>query len=152
VSINSAGIFSALTSHAQALGVFDSVNGHEPKNAPGNGVSASVWLSRLRPVKERSGLVSVSVAVELTIRIFMPMLSQPEDDIDPKILTATDKLVESLVGDFDLGATVANVDMFGAMGVPMDARAGYFDQDGKKMRAMVVTVPVVVNDVWAEAA
>lgn len=143
-----AGIFNAMESHALAVGVFDRVNTHEPKSAPGHGLTCALWMQRLRMIS--SGLTSASVALDFLVRIYTSMLSDPQDAIDPEVLVALDTLGAAYVGDFTLGGLVRAVDVRGIEGVPLGAQAGYLKQDQTQFRVMDVTVPLLVNDVWSE--
>lgn len=150
MALNVDAITDQIISHALATGQFETVNGHEPKNAPGNDLTAAVWLQSIEPFPGGSGLQSVSVCLTYMIRIYLNFISQPYDSIDPKILKAADVLITAYAGAFTLGGTVRDVDLFGASGTRLEGRAGYLDQDGKKYRAFVITLPMVVNDIWAE--
>lgn len=143
------GIQNALVSHALTLGEFDQVSGHEPKNAPGTGLWAAVFLSSGEPVGEISGLDAASARVAFDIRVSQNMLQEPQDDIDPRIAGAVDTLMAAYCADFTLGGLIRNVDVFGETGRGLFFDAGYFEQDHKHYRAVVVTVPMIVNDVWS---
>jgi hypothetical protein len=143
-------LIGALEDHAASLGQFDQINRHEPKSAPGRGLTAAIWVDRLRPVRT-SGLNSVSVALDVMVRVYLPMLTEPQDEIDPLMLDAVDALCATYGGDFQLGGRVRSVDLFGAGGVQLQAQAGYMQQDGRLYRVMTITVPCVVNDLWTEA-
>lgn len=146
------GIRAALMSHAAASGRFERVNGHEPHNAPGSGISAAVWLHQVLPSARQSGLTATSAVVIFNIRIYTTMLAEPQDDIDPRILGAADLLFTAYVADFQLGGTVAAVDVFGmAAGVGLQINAGHLEQDGKPYRVLVITLPLLVHDVWEQA-
>lgn len=145
-------LFDAARTHAQTLGLFDRVNTHEPKNAPGRGLSASIWVQAIAPVGRASGTGAVSGRVELHIRVYASMLKEPQDSIDPEILSAISTLMGEYSGAFTLGGTVRNIDLLGMHGTPLSAQAGYLNQDGKFFRVMVLTVPVIINDMWTEAA
>lgn len=152
MSLNVAGILDGVVSHAMALGLFERVNTSEPKNAPGNGLSCAIWADRIEPVALVSGLAATSARVAFMVRLYAGMLQQPQDAIDPNMLAAVDTLIDAYSGDFDLGGTVKQVDLLGQHGVPLGAQAGYINQDNKLFRVMTVTVPVIVNDVWSQAA
>lgn len=142
-------LMARVTSHAQTLGVFRRVNGHEPKSAPGNGVTAAVWVQSVDPI-ESSGLDSTTVRVELMVRLYTPMIQEAPDAIDPAVLKALDRLCAAYTGAFTLGGMVRQVDVRGAYGDPMRARAGYLNQDGRLFRVMDLTLPLIVNDLWSE--
>ncbi len=151
MTLDVAGISDQVVSHAAATGMFETVNGHEPKNAPGNGLSAAIWLQSIEPFPGGSGLQSVTMTLTYTIRIYLNFQSQPYDSIDPTILQAADSLISAYAGAFTLGGKVRDVDLFGESGNRLKGEAGYLDQDGKKFRAFVITLPMIVNDVWSEA-
>jgi hypothetical protein len=129
------------------------VFGHEPKAAPSVlGVSCGVWINDLRTT-QGSGLNSVSMRLELVMRVFRSMLTEPQDNIEPEVLDATDALFLSIVGKFQLGlSSTRYVDILGSDGEPLRAQPGYLDQDGKKFRVMEIFVPIVLNDVYTYAA
>lgn len=145
------GIFVAMKDHALESGLFERVNGHEPKNAPGLGLNAAVWANRIQPLAMRSGLDVVSIVCVMNIQIYSSMMAEPQDSIDPNIMNAVGVLLGAYAGDFMLGGLVDNVDIFGATGFQLGAQAGYLDMDNRKFRIMTITVPLVINDVWDEA-
>ncbi len=144
-------ILDATVSHALSLGYFDRVNEHEPKIAPGNGITCALWLDRVEPIKA-SGLNSTSVRLALNIRTYQSMLSEPRDLVDPSMLTAVDGLLGAYSGDFTLGNLIRSVDLLGAYGTGMNAQAGYIEQDKRLFRVMTITLPLIVNDVWNQVA
>lgn len=150
-------ILSRSQDHALTLGYFETVNGHEPKRAPQTGgLTAAVWMDRLTPIPS-SGLASTSVRVTIQGRIFTSMLSEPQDAIDPAMSRALFAWLAAVYGDLQLrgpagGAPLArNVDVRGQHGVPLDAVAGYIEQDKKLFRVYTITIPYLVNDVFEEA-
>lgn len=151
MALNLLPITQALQSHALASGWFDRVDGHEPKNAPGKGLSAAVWLQKLDAVPARSGLAVSSARVEMSIRVSTPMLTDPEDAIDPELLSAVDALLTAYSSDFQLGGLITAVDLLGAYGTPLGARAGYLTQDQTPYRVMTITLPLILDDQWTQA-
>lgn len=144
-------LFTKTESHAQTLALFERVNRHEPKNAPGKGLSAAIWVQRIAPAPNDSGLAATTARIEFRVRTYSSMLSEPQDAIDPNMLAAVIKLLEAYSGDFSLGGTIRNVDVLGQTGEPLGAQAGYINQDGKMMRVMDITLPLIVNDVWTQS-
>lgn len=142
----------AALSHAQASGWFDRVLGHEPKNPPGDGLTLAVWVAAFAPLPARSGLNTTSARVELSARVYMPMLHEPQDEIDPTLLSAVDQLVADYSGDFTLGGLVSYVDLLGAHGEPLGGRMGYLEHSGQVFRVFGLTVPLVINNLWSQAA
>lgn len=151
MSLDVTGILNALVSHAAAIGHLEQIGQHEPKSAPEGLLTGAVWNQETRPVRA-SGLASTTVAVVFMVRIYKNMLSEPQDAIDPEVMAAMDALMAAYVGDFTLGGLIKNVDVFGAHGTGLTARAGYIPQDGRLYRVMDIVVPCVVNDLWTQAA
>lgn len=143
-------LMSNVTSHAAALGIFRSVNSHEPKTAPGNGLRYAVWVQNIEPIGQASGLSATSGVVTLMGRIYGNMLQKPEDDVDPRILTAAVTLIGAYSGDFDFGSTVRNLDLLGMYGQKLGAQAGYATIGQATFRIMDVFIPVVINDLWEQ--
>jgi hypothetical protein len=150
MSLDLQAIVDGATSHALALGWFDNVNGHEPRSAPGHGLTAGVWLDQITAVAARSGLASTSARVVLTVRVYSPMLAEPTDEIDPHMTSAVDALMRAYAGDFTLGDTIANVDLLGAHGEPLSGRAGYlrFPGSDAEFRIFTITLPMIIDDLW----
>lgn len=152
MSFDPTAVMDALASVAQASGHFDAVDGHEPKSAPpGTGLTYAVWVDQIRPVAAASGLAATSAALTFALRIYTPFVSEPQDAIDPAVITATWDIMTAITADFSLGGLVRNVDVFGAHGEPFGSRAGYLNLDGKIFRVMTITLPVVVSDAFPQA-
>jgi hypothetical protein len=152
MTLDVSGVYAQVVSHAKRLGIFNQVLTHEPKSAPGNGLTCSIWLSSLEPVARVSGLAATSVRMELSIRIYENFKSQPDDDIDPRLLDAVAKLMEAYTGDFELGSAAMAVDLLGAHGTGLRGEGGYLQQDNSLYRVVVITLPIVIADVFTQAA
>jgi hypothetical protein len=148
MALNASALTNAMASHAASLGVFDMVNTHEPKNAPSSRITCAIWVQDMAPAS--SGLASTSFRVTFNVRIFSAMLQEPQDAIDPEIMDAVDLLLADYVGNFTLGGLLREVDIRGIDGNPLRVDAGYLTQDGKVFRVMTISVPLVINDLYAE--
>lgn len=137
---------------AMKTGQFRSVNFHEPKAAPGNALRCSIWAQSIEPIALASGLASTSGYVVLNARIYGNMLQKPEDEIDPRLMTAATVLLGAYSADFTLGGTVRNIDLLGQYGQKLGAVAGYVTIGGTMYRIMTLTVPCVVNDMWEQVS
>src|SRR5216683_2574448 len=93
-------IFDRVVDHAITLGHFESVNTHEPKNSPQNGITAAVWVDYFGPYPAGSGLAATTAILRLNIRIYTKFQQEPVDMIDPNIITAVSDLIGSYSGDF----------------------------------------------------
>lgn len=149
--MNTSGIFNALVSHGMASGLFERVNTHEPKNAPGNGLSMAVYLNNIVPAAGASGLNSTTGLLLFSVRVYSSMVAEPQDDIDPALLDAVDALFVAYSGDFTLGDLVRNVDLLGQYSTPLQAEFGYIEIDKKLYRVGTITVPLIVNDLWSQS-
>ena len=151
MSLNSGSILKALITDAKTLGVFRKVNGHEPKNAPGQGTSLAFWLDRIRPARS-SGLNSTSGLLVCNARAQSPMLADPQDEIDPELARAADLLLGRYIAGFTLGGLVRKIDVRGQEGIPLEGRFAYLEQDRRQFRTFELTIPMIVNDCWTESA
>lgn len=142
----------AAMSHAQGLGLFEQVLGHEPVSAPGSGLIYAVWVGPVRPVQARSTLNAVTARLELTGRVYMPADTEPQDDVDLAVTGAVSALMREYCGDFTLGDTVANVDLLGAHGTGLSSVPGYSRFDSTTYRVATLTIPLIINDAWNEVA
>lgn len=145
-------LFDSIVSTCLTLGVFESVNQHEPKTAPQAGTYAAVWVDSITPVARASGLNATSGVVVFNVRCYSSMLQQPLDAIDPGLTTAAMTVMDAFSGDFTFGGTVRDVDLLGMYGQPMGGRAGYINIDGKMFRVFTITIPVIINDLWTQVS
>lgn len=153
MAIESQDIVDRLASHAMTTGMFDRVNTHEPKSKPGRGLTCAIWVDRIEPARGRAGLASTTARVVLNVRVYTNMLQNPQDAIDPNVMNAVDKLFEAYSGDFQLGNENRWIDLLGAtQGHPLFSQSGYINIDNVVMRVMTITVPVIVENAWTQAA
>jgi hypothetical protein len=145
-------ILDTVESHALASGYFTAVNGHEPKSPPTSGITAAVWVEQIGPARRASGLDATSIRLALYVRLYSSLVQEPADAIDPDLMTALDALMAAYSGDFTLGGLVREVDLLGAYGDPLSARAGYLAEGNTEYRVMTITLPLIVNDLWDQEA
>ncbi len=144
------GFYVAIESHALGLGRFDRVGRHEPKNAPGSGLTVAIVGTRGSATQ--SGLAATTVRVEFTVRIYTNMMQEPQDAIDPALFAATDLLINAYSGDFTLGGTVMAVDLLGLAGDGLGWVDGYITIDQTMYKVVDITLPLLVEDAWTQAA
>lgn len=146
-------VFDKVVSYGLGLGRFDSVNQHEPKSAPMSGITASIWVQSVRPARS-SGQAMTSGVLLLNFRIYMNFVAQPFDMIDPAVTAATADIMGAFSGDFNFGgvAGVRAVDLLGMTGNALSAVAGYVEIDRKMFRVMTISIPIIINDMFAQVA
>lgn len=150
-------VFGAVESYCRSMGRFESVNTHEPTNAPQQGLTCAVWIDSIVPIL-RSGLNSASGSLNFRIRIYIPFRQQPLDAIDADVMTAVSELMGAFIGGFTFSSVtqiqdqIRGVDILGGegSGERLDARAGYLEMDRKIYRVMTIRLPIVINDMWTE--
>jgi len=150
--VTSKQLIDTMISHCERTGWFDRVNTHEPKNAPGRGLTAAIWVERIDPVARVSGLAVTSVRFELFVRIYSNMLQEPADAIDPNISQASLDLMESISEGFRWEDEIFAVDLAGAYGQALSGQSGYLQIDNKTFRVMTVRVPLILDDLWEQVA
>ncbi|MFD9256928.1 hypothetical protein [Streptomyces sp. NPDC059538] len=143
------GILDAVVSHAMASGHFEQVNGHEPTNAPSQGLTAAVWTDSVQAVRS-SGLDSTTALIAFNVRLYTSVQSEPADAVDPALIDAVDVLCAAYVDDFTFGGLVRSIDVLGQHSQGLLVRAGYLQQSGAVFRVMTITLPVIVNDLWRQ--
>lgn len=145
-------LVAGVESIALKTGAFASVNFHEPKSSPGSGLPLAIWADSIQPIAAASGLSSTSGYVILSARAYGNMLQKPEDDTDPRLMTAATTLIGAYSADFTLGGLVRNIDLLGEYGSKLGAQAGYITIGGAMYRIMTVVIPCVVNDMWDQVS
>ena len=138
-------LLTALESHAASLNVFDQVNGYQPPDVPNTGVTCAIWAQRIGPDPAASGLNATTARIEMNVRVYTSAEQTPYDAIDPQVMNAVSGLLGAYNGAFTLGNLVRNIEVLEAW-----AQAGYIDQAGNKLRVMTITLPITINDLWAQ--
>lgn len=149
--LNSTAVITAAIDHAATSGLFESVQGHEAMSSPGNGLTADLWVLRIRPLPAVSGLNGTSALLVLQARVYLNANTEPADAIDPRITDAVDTLLASYSAGFTLGGLVMEVDLLGEYGTELAAEAGYITVGGVVYRCMTITVPCVLDNAWPQA-
>jgi hypothetical protein len=141
------------------LGVFDTVDGHEPLNAPGRGLHCFSYAGPVRTVAAASSITSAAILVNFTVRIQTLAIAakgQSNNDIDKNLLRATGVLFDAYIGHFRLtdhagSKLVRCVDVFGAYGSQgLTMVPGYLNSDGTIFRVGVINLPLLLNDEYDE--
>lgn len=149
MSLDAGTVLTKLADHARTLGVFERVHTHEPKAAPGTGTTLALWSDGIVTIRS-SGLAAVSVRLGFSGRVYLLGSTEPQDDLDPTLLSATSAFLGALAGGFELDGEARMVDLLGAYGQPMAGQAGYLNMDEREFRVMSVGFGVIIDDAWSE--
>lgn len=138
-------VLQKLRSTMARSGIFVAVAGAEPTNTPGAGLTAAVFFTSHHPAE--LVLDAISTLYVYTMRIYTDQLASPAEDIEDRVVTATDQVFDLLAGDPDIGGMVREIDFMGQFGVPVSAVSGYIEIDkNPNSRIVDVIIPLVVND------
>jgi hypothetical protein len=145
-------IMKALETLFKRSAVFERVTAHEPKNAPGNGMSLSLHGMELGLDPNASGLASVAGLWTVHATAMIPFLQEPLDAIDITLTKATWSIISALVRNFTLGGLIRNVDLMGMYTgtVPLKGTFGYLTIDSKIFRVVTIPIPMLVGDLETE--
>ena len=132
--------------HLMAGGRFVSVELGQPSAvAPAlTGISGAIWLESIQVGIVYGGVVDK--IFEVTIRLYTNMTAEPQEQGELDLALIVQEIGSDLLGDFDLGASVRNIDAAGIYGTPMSARWGYTSVANVMFRSVDITVPIIVND------
>jgi hypothetical protein len=143
-------IFDEVINNVLQSGYFDIVNEHEPKRAPGYGLTASVWIKHISATKIGSGINYTNALVIFNLEVNTNMFEEPQNLIDRKMTKAISNLMRQYHDDFDFNGVIRNIDLLGESGSQLSCDMGYVTIDKKIFRAGVITIPCIVNNVWPQ--
>jgi hypothetical protein len=153
-ALDTTGLMSAVVSSLVRLGVFGTVNDHESLVPPGaKDLMASVWVESISTIRS-SGLPIGSGRIDFTVRIQQAQARRPAKPInDTRLLSAVDAVMRAFSADFELtgpnGPRLRQVDVLGAYGEPLSARAGYLVIDNVQCRTYELLLPLSIIEIWA---
>lgn len=131
-------------SHIGGLGYFPTVVIGEPKSMAVNAVmTCAIFFRDVRVT--RVSLSGPVLAMSTWARIYIPMLQEPQEQIEFALARAYFAILTSLSGDITLGDTVRNIDIGGAEGSALDERYGYADVSGTMCRVGDIALDVVID-------
>ncbi len=126
-------------SHLSASGYFQDVVIGEPKQPTGTRLSAAVFMNEFNVIA-----ATLTGTVELhsvALRLYRDMLAEPQGDADTDLDNAIAHVEEDLLGDFDLGSTIRNINVDG-----LSTTWGYIDLGGTEYRIADMSLSMIVDD------
>lgn len=144
-------VITAAIDHLVQTGLFESVQDHESTSAPTGGLTADVWVNRIGPIADQSGLNVTSALLTLTVRIYLNATPPASNGLEQAIAGAADALLIAYNKAFTFDGTVSWVDLLGEHGTPLSSVGGYVEIGGVPFRCMTITVPCVIDDVWPQS-
>lgn len=127
-----------LQSYLDASGYFRTSSIGEPKDPP-EGLHGAVMLRAYsHPATTLSGTIERR---DITLRIYYDALAEPQGNIEFELDEIVAAIEEDLLGDFDLGATVRNIDV-----TAMTVNFGYQTIANRIYRIADIVVPLIVDD------
>jgi hypothetical protein len=148
--LNTPAVITAAIDHLVQTGLFESVQDHESTSASTGGLTADVWVSKITPLPEQSGLNVTSALLTLTVRIYLNAMP-PAVGLEQTITGAADTLFVAYNKAFTFDDTVSWVDLLGQYGTPLSSIGGYVPVGDVFFRCMTITVPCVIDDVWPQS-
>ena len=132
-------------SYLRADGQIPATTIGEPKSiAPGARIVGAVYMNRVTVTKLALGGETEELHV-VTIRLYRDMLAEPIKTLEVDMAVAVQRIVSDLAGDFDLGASIRNVDVAGINGTPFSTDWGHVDVGNKTYRSADITLPLIVD-------
>lgn len=82
----------------------------------------------------------------VTVRVHRNAMNRPADEIEFELAVCVQQVVSDLIGDYDLGATVREIDVGGMNGTPLRSEWGQVDIGGVMFRVVDIMLPLTVDD------
>jgi len=151
-----AALYDAILDKARALKLFQGgITGAESDNPPGQGAALALILGPLSALPRASGLAETSCRLEFTVRITMPRTKKTPEEVDRALLYASVTLINAFSSDFELTNVpdnlVRNIDLLGAYGQALGMHPGWLTEGEVRYRVADITLPVILNDTFAQA-
>jgi len=135
----------AVASYMEASGYIRNVSVGEPKQPlEGRGLSAAIFMSSANVV-ELTLATTIEVHVAM-IRVYADMLREPLEANEFEMSEVVGDILSDLLGEYDLGGTIRNIDAAGQYGTAVSTSWGHIDLSGKMYRIADITLPLIVDD------
>lgn len=145
----------AISSHISKTGYVNDVRIGEPVSPPDatDKMHAAIYMAN-------AGVVALTLTntIELhmaTVRLYRRAAFGQGDDagqVEADVALAVSQISSNLIGEFDLGSTVRNIDIAGQYGQAINATWGYVTLGNTVFRTVDLAVPLVVDDSATQVA
>ena len=136
----------AIESYLSKSGYFSSVQiGERKAPPPGDGLSVDIWMKSAAVVRlYANGGTGESHVV--MARVYRDLFGLPTEETEFVLAKAVQQILSDLLGEYDLGATVREIDAGGINGQSVRTDWGHVDIGGKLFRVADITLPLSVDD------
>ena len=145
----------AISSHIARTGYVNDVRIGEPVSPPDavDKMHAAIYMAS-------AGVVSLTLSTTIevhsvVVRLYRRAAFGQGDDagqVEAEMALAVSQVTSNLVGEFDLGSTMRNIDIAGQYGQSLSATWGYVTIGNTVFRTVDLTVPLVVDESATQAA
>ena len=145
----------AISSHIARTGYVNDVRIGEPVSPPDaiEKMHAAIYMAS-------AGVVSLTLSTTIevhsvVVRLYRRAAFGQGDDagqVEAEMALAVSQVTSNLVGEFDLGATMRNIDIAGQYGQTLSATWGYITIGNTVFRTVDLTVPLVVDESATQSA
>jgi hypothetical protein len=145
----------AISSHIARTGYVNDVRIGEPVSPPDaiEKMHAAIYMAS-------AGVVSLTLSTTIevhsvVVRLYRRAAFGQGDDagqVEAEMALAVSQVTSNLVGEFDLGATMRNIDIAGQYGQALSATWGYITIGNTVFRTVDLTVPLVVDESATQSA
>ena len=145
----------AISSHIARTGYVNDVRIGEPVSPPDaiEKMHAAIYMAG-------AGVVSLTLSTTIevhsvVVRLYRRAAFGQGDDagqVEAEMALAVSQVTSNLVGEFDLGSTMRNIDIAGQYGQSLSATWGYITIGNTVFRTVDLTVPLVVDESATQAA
>jgi len=145
----------AIASHIARTGYVSETRIGEPSGPPDaiDKMHAAVYMASANIVD-----LTLSTTIEqhvVIVRLYRRAAFGQGDDagaVESEIALAVSQISSNLIGEFDLGATMRNIDVAGQYGQSLTSQFGYLTLGSTMFRTVDITVPLIVDGSATQAA
>jgi hypothetical protein len=145
----------AIASHIARTGYVAEARIGEPSSPPDaiDRLHAAIYMASATVVD-----LTLSTTIEqhvVTVRLYRRAAFGQGDDagaVEKEMALAVSQVVSNLIGEFDLGATMRNIDVGGQYGQGIQSEFGYVSIGNTMFRIVDITVPLIVDGSATQAA